>query len=63
MKRCHLARLGVGDTEVFVVARTSEGFLHGDLACMRLGQGPRLEMVQGLWPRHDNPQGGQRRSA
>ena len=44
-----------------MAARTSEGFLHGDIPYLRLGQGPPLVMVQGLSPQHDIPQGWQRR--
>jgi len=44
-----------------MAARTSEGFLHGDIPFLRLGQGPPLVMVQGLSPQHDIPQGWQRR--
>lgn len=44
-----------------MTARTSEGFLHGDIPYLRLGQGPPLVMVQGLSPQHDIPLGWQRR--
>ena len=50
-----------GTRRCSMAARTSEGFLHGDIPFLRLGQGPPLVMVQGLSPQHDIPQGWQRR--
>lgn len=41
----------------------SVGFLHDDVPYVKVGQGPPLVMVQGLTPRHDVPEGWQRRMA
>jgi pimeloyl-ACP methyl ester carboxylesterase len=43
--------------------RESVGFLHDDVPCLRIGQGPPLVSVQGLSSEHDVPKGMERRFA